>query len=1547
MFQVGPNRNFPVATDSNSVTSSPVSLILTVAADPSIAMLSATAAAVDRGNNVTLTADVSDPANLAITSVNFYYDTNQDGILQTGTDQLLGTATRGANGAFTWTGSTAGFALGTATYFAVATNGAGLTSSTASATNTIEFDPPVIASLTANPQTLDEGGSLTLTANAVTAPDAGDTITAVQFYSDSTGDGTFNPAVNTLLGSATSGSSGNWSLALSNVHLPAGAIMYFAVAQDAYGVGAPASTPGTVIASATPTIAALNVTPGQVNLSDNITLTATGVADTDGTVTSVAFYQDYIDDGTIMPGTIKNTPLLNILLGTATVGSGGTWSITVSPASYPDFPTGTVEYLAQAMDNNGESSANASTTNTVLPLPVAQGVTSDPTNLAGITPPMIIDGNPLQGTAVQGQPITLTAENVTVAAPDTITQVMFYLDANNDDVLEPGTDTLLGTVTTGSNGNYTWSNATDTLPIGLDHVFQVAEDNTGGLSVPVMSTVYVEAGPTIGSLAASPNPLTAPGTLTLTASGVSDPAGMGITGVSFYLDPNNTGVFDSTTDLLLGAATSETGGSWSWSGSTAEFPTGTVRDFYAVAQNTEGLTGNAATTTDTINVAQATLTVTGTNVAATVGQSVTGEVASFTDPNPDSPSGPTVGLFAATINWGDGTETAGVITQPGGAGNPFFVTGTHTFAHSGSDTIDISITGTDSSAGAATATATVTGTTPTLTWANPADIVYGTLLGATQLDATANVPGTFVYTPASGVLLTVGSKQTLSVVFTPTDAADYATVNDSVQINVTPQTPILTWANPADIPYGTALGALQLDASANVPGVLTYTPASGTVLPPGAHQSLSVAFTPTDQLDYAPASDSVVITVDNATMGVIGNGVTIADGASTPSKGNSTDYGSVLVNSPTVNETYTLTNTGTALLTLGAITLPAGFSTIIAPALSLGAGTSTTMVVGLNAGTVGTFAGNVSIANNDPYHNPYTFAVTGSVLLSTTYISGNGVNIANGATTLDAADGTDFGSIVQGLTPLNNTFTIQNTGTSPLTLGAVTLPNGFSLTMPPAAIVAAGGSTTFMIGLSRVTSGTYGGVVSFLTGDPYNNPFTFTVTGTVTAPSVSGNGQPIPDGSTSPSPANATNFGSAGKSGNTLKETYTIANPSASVLTVDGVTLPTGYSLIAAPAGSVGVGGTTTFTVGLSTTTLGTFAGTVTITTSDPADSPYAFAITGTITAQPALPTIGSLTTNVPGVTKGSSLILTANNVVIPSPGTIKAVYFYTGSAGAFNASTDKLLGTGKAINSTTWSLTLNTKTLAVGTDTFFVRALDKYSRYSNAVSTTAAIYDYPPAITKLTSTNKSVAASNSVTLAAGGVSDPYNTVTSVRFYWDPSGTGTTAGAVLLGTATASQGWKLTTALPSATAATNPFPTGGPAAIFVAQAIDASGTLGNVVKVSIPVAAQPAIGLLDISPSPINHAGAVTIPVTDPVNPATSGLKITQVQIWLEPAGATVLNTAIDKLLGLGVKELDGDWALNLKNMSKYAPGDYVIFARAEDSNGIWSDAAIQDVTIV
>ena len=257
--------------------------------------------------------------------------------------------------------------------------------------------------------------------------------------------------------------------------------------------------------------------------------------------------------------------------------------------------------------------------------------------------------------------------------------------------------------------------------------------------------------------------------------------------------------------------------------------------------------------------------------------------------------------------------------------------------------------------GTATNTITINKAVPTVTWTNPSAVAYGTALSATQLNATASVPGSFAYSPASGTQLNAGS-HTLSVTFTPSDSnyepqtrtvtltvskgtptlstsggtftydgsphgstgtssvpgsfsysyspgGTSAPVNASATpyqvaatftpsdptnynggtatntITINKATPTITWSAPADIVYGAALGAAQLNATANAPGTFAYTPASGAVLDAGS-RTLSVTFTPTDAANYESATRSTTITVTKATATLsLGNLSHIYDGS--------------------------------------------------------------------------------------------------------------------------------------------------------------------------------------------------------------------------------------------------------------------------------------------------------------------------------------------------------------------------------------------------------------------------------------------------------------------------------------------------------------------------------------------------------------------------------------------------------------------------------------------------------------------------------------------
>lgn len=119
---------------------------------------------------------------------------------------------------------------------------------------------------------------------------------------------------------------------------------------------------------------------------------------------------------------------------------------------------------------------------------------------------------------------------------------------------------------------------------------------------------------------------------------------------------------------------------------------------------------------------------------------------------------------------------------------------------------------------------TVTKATPQITWNNPDAITWGTPLSATQLDATASVPGTFTYTPPAGTVLGPGTGQTLSVNFQPTDATDYKDATASVTINV---------LTPASCITGKYIGPLVIGKGQTVCVQAGAVITSGVIIQPG------------------------------------------------------------------------------------------------------------------------------------------------------------------------------------------------------------------------------------------------------------------------------------------------------------------------------------------------------------------------------------------------------------------------------------------------------------------------------------------------------------------------------------------------------------------------------------------------------------------------------------------------------------------------------------------------------------------------------------------
>ena len=184
-----------------------------------------------------------------------------------------------------------------------------------------------------------------------------------------------------------------------------------------------------------------------------------------------------------------------------------------------------------------------------------------------------------------------------------------------------------------------------------------------------------------------------------------------------------------------------------------------------------------------------TLTVTFTPTDTTNYTVATKTVTQIVTPLGTTPVGPGTPT-AATINLGDGSGTydttgheAPVSISPANC--------TYTVTYNGSTTVPVNagsynviVTATGNCTGTATRTLVIAKATPNVDWLDPADITTTTPLGSNELNATADVPGKFAYSPAAKRLLPAGT-QTLNATFTPTDSANYESVNITASINVT------------------------------------------------------------------------------------------------------------------------------------------------------------------------------------------------------------------------------------------------------------------------------------------------------------------------------------------------------------------------------------------------------------------------------------------------------------------------------------------------------------------------------------------------------------------------------------------------------------------------------------------------------------------------------------------------------------------------------------------------------------------------------------------
>ena len=391
--------------------------------------------------------------------------------------------------------------------------------------------------------------------------------------------------------------------------------------------------------------------------------------------------------------------------------------------------------------------------------------------------------------------------------------------------------------------------------------------------------------------------------------------------------------------------------------------------------------------------------------------------------------------------------------------------------------------------------------------------------------------------------------------------------------------------------------------------------------------------TATDRAGGNGAAGQIIITYDTPEINLQGNAVSITDGDVSPSTNDYTDYGNTYIGSAN-NVTYTIQNTGTATLTIGAITFSgtnaADFTVIGLPSSSVAAGSSTTFTVRFYPSTSGIKNATMSIVNNDSNENPYDFSIRGTGIdignAQEIQIEGNATVIPDNGVLTSTNNWTILGDTFVS-TPITRTYTIKNTGITTLTIGAIsfsgTNASEFTVTTAPSANVAGGSSTTFVVRFLPLAAGIRTAAISIVNNDATENPYNFSIQGnsftSVPTPEidVQGNSVSIGNGDITPSINDWTDFGSTQIITNPQIKTFTIRNYGGSNLILSGAPLisisgSTDFVLTTTPASPIVSLGATTFSVQFNPSSLGLKTATITIANNDSNENPYTFTIQGT-----------------------------------------------------------------------------------------------------------------------------------------------------------------------------------------------------------------------------------------------------------------------------------------------------------------------------------------------
>ena len=310
-------------------------------------------------------------------------------------------------------------------------------------------------------------------------------------------------------------------------------------------------------------------------------------------------------------------------------------------------------------------------------------------------------------------------------------------------------------------------------------------------------------------------------------------------------------------------------------------------------------------------------------------------------------------------------------------------------------------------------------------------------------------------------------------------------------------------------------------------------------------------------------------------------------------------FASQLVGTTSSPQNVTLTNTGTASLSITKIGLTGANGKDYAQTNNCGktvaAGASCTVTVTFTPTAKGTRTANVGVTDNAA-GSPQTVSLTGTglapfVKLTPTSLTFSGQQV--------------------GTTSASQKVTLKNTGTAALTINSIAASGDFAQTNTCGSSVAINASCTITVTFTPTAEGTRTGSVS-ISDNASGSPQAVTLTGTGLAPLVS------------LSPTTLT-FTSQTVGTTSSPQTVTLTNTGNSSLTITSITAGGDYAQTNTCGSTVAAGANCSISVTFTPTTAGTRNGTITF-TDNASDSPETVSLTGTgmnAVASPTLTVLG------------------------------------------------------------------------------------------------------------------------------------------------------------------------------------------------------------------------------------------------------------------------------------------------------------------------------------